>query len=104
MVFRVKGLADTTDIVTNTGKDNYFYSLQCLFNKKRDDFMIINGIHEGTAGPGDILEVVGRFPREMLEARILEFWKSKLNGNVGDEQRKAIHNQLSSEPRRINLD
>ncbi|MBU1110055.1 hypothetical protein KKB83_00290 [Patescibacteria group bacterium] len=99
-VFSVRGEKDRTHIIINTGENNWFSSSAC--NLKEGGFSIVAS--PGTAGPENIQEVVNQFSAEMARKGMIEYW-IKMTGKPLDEEFMSIINkEMSSQPRRINLD
>jgi hypothetical protein len=99
-VFIVPGYKNRTDIVINTGENNWFFSSQC--NLEEDGFSIAGG--PGTAGPENISEVIKQFPIEMVKDRMIKYWEELIEGPLDEKLLATINGDICGHPRRINLD
>lgn len=99
-VFVVPGYKNRTDIVINTGENNWFFASLCNIDK--DGLSITGG--PGTAGPENIQEIVGQFPAEMVKERMIEYWKVMIEKPLDEKLLSTINKEISGQPRRINLE
>ena len=99
-IFKVPGYKNRTDIVVNTGEENWFFASRCSLKKNR--LLIIGGV--GTSGPEYFLEKVGQVSVEDVKQKMVKYYEKYIKKPLDDEFKAVIEREVSGQSRRINLE